>query len=99
MAAALPQVVGKNCIEMGVLVEDNNAGPNTTKLELDQWVLALKTPNTWVLNSMGSQPEMEAYFNTPRDFWMIVDLSTMKILQQSNDNGPQAIMDLETMCN
>jgi hypothetical protein len=99
MATQTPQIVGKNCLEFGVLVEDANGGANPPKSELDAWITSANSPNSWVLNSQNPQPELEGFFNTPRDFWMMVDLSTMKIMTQSNDDGPQAIADLQTQCN
>jgi hypothetical protein len=56
-----------------------------TQPQLDAWISSASAPNTWTLDSAGSQPPMETYFSTGRDTYVLIDLSTMRIAKIDYD--------------
>lgn len=89
MAAQAPNVVPKNGLLFGVLV-DGRGGHQTVadRTDLDSWITANKTPNTWTLDS---NPSVKDYFGRIYDTFLIVDLRTMKIVRASSNDGIDAL--------
>jgi|SRR5579871_1548153 len=99
MALNVSKVVGKNCIEMGVLAEDISGGAHPPKSELDSWIKSANAANTWVLNSQDPQPDTEVAFGTNvRDSWITIDLATMKVVTITTDDADASITALLQLC-
>ena len=87
----------------GIIVE-GSYDPTTgkylpaTKAQLDAWISSESAPNTWSLDSAGSQPTMETYFSTGRDTYVLIDLSTMRIAKIDHDETT-ALTDFGAMLN
>src|SRR3989442_1479116 len=89
MALQTSQVVGKNCLLMGILGEDAQAGPHPTKTQLDNWIASASTPNTWVLNSQDPQPDAETIFGTnTRATWRIASIVPMRRMRRNCRRSP-----------
>jgi hypothetical protein len=90
-------VVGKGGLIFGILTEGAalDSSQPATKTELDAWVSAAgeNAPNTWVIEST---PVVESYFNTGRDSYFVIDLSTMKIVSTYFSAEAAAFNDLMT---
>lgn len=81
MAANVPKYGPKGVLFLGVLVEGATPSDIGTKSNLNSWISSLKLPFTYVLDSVAPQIDMETYFNTGRDTYIIVELPSMKILE------------------
>jgi hypothetical protein len=68
-----------------VITEGNPPLAPATKGELDSWIATYMTPNTWTLDSVDPQPQMETYFGVGRENYYTIDLSTMKIVGHTAD--------------
>ena len=98
MVANVSKYVPRGVLFMGVLVEGGTPSDIATRDNLDAWVTSLKIPYTFVLDSVKPQLDMETYFNTGRDTYVIIDLKTMKVLNVDDQNAGgvmQALTDLD----
>src|SRR5260370_24490987 len=91
MAVQAPTVVPKGVFLMNILVEGSMPSNTATKANLDSWIKSAKAPFTCTLDSVAPQPVMETFFSTGRDLQLVVDLSSMKLLQTFNTDVPGAI--------
>ena len=65
---------------LGVLTEGNPPTVPATEPELASWIASAQTPHSWALDAAPPQTDFESYFGQPRDTAVIIDLSTMKIV-------------------
>lgn len=89
MAAPAPNVVPKGGLLFGILVDGRTGHQSIAdRRDLDSWVTANKTPDTWTLDA---DPSVKQYFGRIYDSFIIVDLRTMKILRASSNDGIAAL--------
>ena len=91
MAAKVPSLAPQGGFIHGILAEWS-----PTKTQLDAWIAAYKTPNTWTLDSEPPQPPMEPYFAVWFDYSIVIDLKTMKIVSISHGHDT-ALADLQRL--
>jgi hypothetical protein len=100
LALQVPTEVPKGAIILGVIVEGNPPSVPATKSNLDSWITAARAPNTWMLDSVDPQPKMEDFFTTGRDYYVIFNPRTMKIVDQGFGSDPMgALAAMDAVCN
>ena len=80
LAAKAPEMVPKGGLLMGVLTEGRTPSEPATESNLGSFINKAKAPFTYTLDSVSPQTDLESYFDSLRDSFIIIDLSTMKIV-------------------
>ncbi len=80
---------------MQILVEGKTPSDMAGKAQLDAWITSINLPYTATLNEADPNYELEAYFNVPRDQFIIVDLKTMKLVDVLDSDPMGAISEVE----
>lgn len=95
MASKAPDLTPKGVLFINVLVEGNSPTKAATKANLSSWIQRVPLPYTATLDSVDPQPTMEAFFNVPRDQFIIIDLKTMQLVEiyPADPNGAVAAVE------
>ncbi|MBI5516373.1 MAG: hypothetical protein HY909_21490 [Deltaproteobacteria bacterium] len=79
---------------MTILTEGTTPTTFPTEANLGTWNGRAGAPYSMVLDSMGTQPRMERYFNRPRDTFILVELPSMRILEITASDVNSALASL-----
>jgi hypothetical protein len=75
-------VVAKGGLIIGVLTEGKPYTEPATRGNLDDWIVFTNTPHSWTLDATAPQPGLTAFFGTGIETTVIIQLSTMKIVNR-----------------
>jgi hypothetical protein len=89
-------LVPKGGLIFGILTENVNLSASSNQSEVMAWIGSENAPNTWVHETVSIPSDgVEGYFMTGRDSYILLDLSTMKIVAKYADE-PSALADLKS---
>lgn len=63
-----------------VMTDGNPPGRRATQAQIDSWIANVKQPFTTFNDSEAPQPAFNDYFGIDRDHFLIIELSTMKLI-------------------
>ena len=93
MAEKGTTLVGKGLFLWVVLTEGSSpGGPPATVANLKQWIERVPQYYTGTLDSVAPQQGLEDYFGVQRDHMLLIDLSTMTLVDMF-DSDPQGALD------
>ncbi len=97
MAAKAPTVVPMGGLLMSIVTEGTRPDNKANKVQLDSWIGKASAPFGMTLDSVAPQPFMEDYFGLARDSYIIIDLTTMKIVEIFEQDVDGALAKLESL--
>jgi hypothetical protein len=97
MAAKAPMLVPKGAFMMNILTEGSRPDNRANRAQLDMWITRATAPFTVTLDSVAPQPFLEDFFSLQRDSYLIIDLSTMKIVDVYEQDVDAALAKLESL--
>ena len=95
MASYSSSLIPRGVLLFTILVEGKTPADIATKSNLDAWIPRLPEPYTGALDSVDPQPKLEDFFSVPRDQFIIVDLTTMALVDVLEANPKAAVAEVE----
>ena len=95
MASHASSLIPRGVLLVNVLVEGKTPSDAAARGNLDLWIPRLPEPYTGTLDSVDPQPTLENFFNVPRDQFVLVELSTMKLIDILDADPKGAVAEVE----
>jgi hypothetical protein len=80
LATKAAALTNQGALLVGVLQDGANLNVPATQKELDTWITSEGAIYSWVLDGPSPQPPLQTFFTLPRDYFVIIDLSTMQVV-------------------
>jgi hypothetical protein len=96
MALQAPSLVPMGGFLMTILTEGSTPQMYPLQAQLDAWNQRANAPFSMVLDSEDPQPRMEQFFARPRDTYIQIDLSTMRIVEIITGDVQTALTNFRT---